>query len=84
MAYDRRRNSEKYTEPTIGNEKIRQIASAKACDKHGAHHGKPCWWIPAGSTAIGLYAAVCNSRARRAGFHGKISPISLNVHNRGR
>lgn len=81
MAYDRRRNSEKYCEPTFGNFKMDDILRTTDCRKHKASHDQPCWHLfrVTGSVVF----AVCNSRARRAGFHGKISPTSLNIHNRG-
>jgi len=82
MAYDRRRNSEKYCEPTF-DRKIYDVVAGTDCKKHGATEVDPCWVIDPGNGAGGFRWAVCNSRARRAGFHGKISPTSLNINNRG-
>lgn len=77
MAYDRRRNSQKYCEPTFES-KIGTVIGATDCRKHDAEELVPCWII------ADQFGAVCNSRARRAGFHGKISPVSLNLSNRGK
>lgn len=55
---------------------VRDVTNRTVCDKHNVvQHGRPCWWIH--TLAGGLHMAVCNSRAKRAGFVGEIDPRSL-------
>lgn len=45
------------------------------CGKHKMPLGIPCWHIHAGNSST-ITAAVCNSRAVKAGFVGQISPAA--------
>lgn len=47
------------------------------CTKHNASIGTPCWLIEMSSA--GVLGAICNKRARAAGFDHKISPKSLSM-----
>ena len=49
-----------------------------SCKKHGAPKGVPCWTLPRNvAGGFGRYAAICNTRIRRAGYNGQISPSSM-------
>lgn len=50
------------------------ILERSHCDKHNVPKGIPCFHIPG---IRGYKAAICNGRARSAGFVGKISAMSL-------
>lgn len=45
-----------------------------ACVTHNVPVGIPCFHL---ARRDGYYAGICDSRARKAGFVGKISPESL-------
>lgn len=55
--------------------RIPEVIDRASCDKHRAITGKPCWqvWTLAG----GKLPAICNARAKRAGFNAEINPASL-------
>lgn len=47
------------------------------CKKHGAEKGEPCG-------RLGPYMAVCNARAKRAGFNAPVSEKSLRMNRHKR
>lgn len=51
---------------------ISDVLTRKACSKHEAEQGKPCWRIITSDTGEFLNA-ICNNRARRAGYKAKVS-----------
>ena len=51
------------------------IIDRQKCSRHNAPSGTPCWHI-IGENGFGN-AAICNKRAKSAGFVGKISRVSL-------
>lgn len=54
------------------------VTEREECKKHSASIGWPCWGI---IQADGLYMnAVCNTRARKAGFNHPIRPESLRLN----
>lgn len=54
------------------------VTERQECKKHSASIGWPCWGI---IQADGLYMnAVCNTRARKAGFNHPIRPESLRLN----
>lgn len=57
-----------------------RIINETWCNKHKASIGAPCWGMPELS-GLGR-SAVCNSRAKKAGFNNKISEGSLRRGNR--
>lgn len=66
---------------TIDN-KIAQIILGTRCKKH-MRKGvdiAPCWYVPSPNGTY--YPAVCNDRAERAGFFGKIDPRSMRTSKR--
>lgn len=48
------------------------------CKRHASEKGSPCWGITT-SSGLGL-GAVCNWRAKKAGFNHKISEKSLRLN----
>ena len=52
------------------------ILDREGCNKHNALKGAPCFLIRK-HHGFGYYAGVCNKRAKRAGFSGKISAKAL-------
>lgn len=60
---------------TIDHPDIPTVLENRGCLPHGVHRGEPCWQIYQSNGNI--LGAICNRRARLAGFTGKISPESL-------
>lgn len=58
-----------------GLPKIPTVVSTSPCVKHRAGKGVPCWWVHLSAGARAM--AVCNSRAKKAGFNAPISEQSL-------
>lgn len=58
------------------------ILERKACQKHEASVGDPCWGIVQ-SDGLGR-GAVCNRRAKAAGFNNPIRPESLRLHRQSK
>ncbi len=54
---------------------ISRILDREACDEHKMPIGIPCWHIH--TTSDGYKPAVCNERAKKAGFDSNISEKSL-------
>lgn len=55
------------------------IIERSHCDKHKVEKGLPCYqMLRSDGTALG---AICNGRARSAGFNGKIKYSSLHRSN---
>lgn len=58
------------------------VTERQACAKHQASVGWPCWGI---IQANGAYMnAVCNKRAKAAGFNHAIKPESLRLHRQSK
>lgn len=55
--------------------RIPDIIAAQTCQKHEASKQQPCWqiWTLAGHKL----SAICNTRAKRAGYDGDISEAAL-------
>lgn len=53
------------------------VVDREPCGKHQAHKGTPCWQIIQ-SDGMGT-GAICNKRARKAGFNHRISEKSLRL-----
>ena len=70
-----------FAEPTF-DRRLSDVFDRVECKKHGAIKGLPCWLIMKGS-GFGYFAAACNSRLRKAGMAGRISPQALNLKHRG-
>lgn len=70
------------TEPTT-ELFLPRVLSRTDCDKHNVPEGLYCFYNPPleGDKWIG---GVCNSRARRAGFTGKISDQAMQVGTKSR
>lgn len=71
-----------FAEPTFDRH-LPNVLETTTCNKHGAEKGHACWEIGRGENGFLNFAAACNSRARKAGMVGKISPQSLNLKHRG-
>lgn len=56
---------------------LKTIIDREACGKHRAHRGTACWTIIQ-SDGFGK-SAVCNQRAKKAGFRHKINEKSLRL-----
>lgn len=62
--------------PILDSEpRIPDVLDRSACAKHNAEFYNPCWTI--WKLDGGKSPAVCNSRAKRAGFDAPISPASM-------
>lgn len=59
---------------------VQSVVDKVGCNKHDADKGFACWGIET-SSGLGL-GAVCNRRAKRAGFNHKISEASLRLHRK--
>lgn len=46
------------------------------CARHNAKRGLPCWWLHASKRGKVL-PAICNNRARRAGFHDTETSVKI-------
>lgn len=57
------------------------VMDRQQCPKHKAPQGVPCFHIP--RVKGGYFGAVCNKRAKRAGFNAPIQERSLRM-NRGK
>lgn len=57
-------------------EYLRTVVERKACGRHRAEWGKPCWVVLAEDGSV--YWGICDFRARKAGMVGEIDPRSLN------
>lgn len=55
---------------------IPTVLDRQECTKHGVPKGVPCLHIPA---KRGYLPAVCNKRAKAAGFNAKINNHSLRI-----
>lgn len=66
------------------DEKMEKILATTHCNKHGGSKFIPCWWLASLDGNPSTLRAVCNERARRAGYKAKINPLSLSVRNRGK
>lgn len=51
---------------------VPSVIEREACKRHGAEKGDPCGHL-------GPNAVICNARAKRAGFNGKISEKSIRM-----
>lgn len=79
MANDYRRGNKDYCEPTYDDPKMLDVIGRSECKKHKAGLFDPCWKLEG---VITDFFAVCNTRARKAGFTGKITPTALNLKHR--
>lgn len=61
--------------------RIKQIVENSRCGAHGAHEGVSCWGLETSSGRV--LSAICNKRAKRAGFIGQISPGAIRKSVRG-
>lgn len=64
-----------YDEPTTRTY-VDDVIKRTRCPRHHAESGKPCWVLIGHQTGETL-RGVCNTRSRKAGFKGFISPESL-------
>lgn len=55
----------------------------KHCPKHKKDVGQPCWVLEGSVTSSDKFM-VCNSRAKRAGYHARISEAALTFRNKGK
>lgn len=62
-------------ENTIGVRNIRTVFERETCRRHNADIGEACWLIPT-IDGVGVLA-ICNRRAKRAGFSNIPSRKSL-------
>ena len=53
------------------------VLERETCRKHKADIGQPCGWM-------GPYRAICNARAKRAGFNAPVRPESLRLHRQNK
>jgi len=64
---------------------IDEIVNQTACDKHNAKEGTPCWYIKYDRKQRLNHSergqAVCGDRIKKAGFIGRINPISLSMYS---
>jgi pyrimidine deaminase RibD-like protein len=58
---------------------IDTVVTREPCDRHGKETGFPCWFLT-GAGGNRVLFGVCNSRAKKAGFVGKISPTARQMH----
>lgn len=58
-------------------EHIDDIIDSTSCVKHKASKGNPCFTIRYDNGKGEDGPCICNSRAKKAGFDGKIHPTSL-------
>lgn len=57
---------------------IYRVLEKTGCTKHHAKKSEPCFRIPTlGKTVFVENYAICNYRAKAAGFNAKINPHSL-------
>ncbi len=59
---------------------MEDVIDRQPCKRHDADKGLPCWHLP-DSTGFGL-GAICNWRAKKAGFNNKIDERSLRLNRR--
>ena len=62
---------------TFNDPKMYKVIERTVCKKHNADIGDACWPIIAHDSDI--LSAVCNTRAKKAGFVGQIKASSLNA-----
>lgn len=55
---------------------LQTVIDRQPCGKHNADKGEPCFTLP---KTRGYTTAVCNRRAKRAGFNHRISLKSLSM-----
>lgn len=66
--------------PTL-DRKMDGILTGTDCKKHEKPTGMPCFNLLSGN-GKGILFGICNTRAKRAGFVGKINPQSLQKSKR--
>lgn len=57
--------------------KIDTIIERTYCKRHMAYEGEPCFEIHGETSLHNGFRGVCNTRARKAGFTGRIKRSSL-------
>lgn len=63
---------------------IKEVVERTRCFKHNAEMGDPCFIvIPSAERIERFLSGVCGSRISKAGFNGKISPISMQLLSPG-
>jgi hypothetical protein len=60
--------------------KIQAVIETVGCTRHAAERLKPCWWTKQ-NTSSKISFAVCDARARDAGFNAPISDKSLRLNH---
>jgi len=56
---------------------IGNILSRVDCPKHKAIEGAACYYLHSDHHPSGFHIAICNSRAVRAGYNGRVSDKAL-------
>lgn len=59
---------------------VKKIMDSSRCNQHGSVEGVACWNL---FTLSGIRFAVCNKRAKRAGYTGQITPGAIRKTVRG-
>lgn len=55
--------------------RIPEVMARETCKVHRAEKNQPCWWLWLLSDR--KTEAICNARAKRAGFNAEITPTSM-------
>ena len=63
------------------DQNVKKIVASSRCGVHGATEGVSCWGIETSSGIV--LSAVCNKRAKRAGYNGQITPGAIRKTVRG-
>lgn len=71
---------------SVDEARIPATVATTECLKHGKAPGTPCWEVPKirKGEIVGHYAAICGSRARKAGFVGNVTSRSLSTSRASR
>lgn len=60
---------------------VKKIVESSRCGAHSASEGVSCWGIYTSSGTV--LSAICNKRAKRAGYTGQITPGAIRKTVRG-
>lgn len=58
------------------------IIAKEPCKRHDVGLGVPCWFVPCATGPNPYFKAICNRRAKRAGYAHSINVNSLSIINR--